>query len=53
MVVNVGRENITSASTNLCCFTVHINNKKRYKISTQKTPIQKYVYFTLTGGQMS
>ena len=54
MVVKVGWENIASASTNLCCFTVHINNKKKYyKISTQKTPIQKYVYFTLTGGQMS
>lgn len=53
MEVKVGWENIASASTNLCCFTVHINNKKGYKISTQKTPIQKYVYFTLTGGQMS
>ena len=28
MVVKVGWENIASASTNLCSFTVHINNKK-------------------------
>lgn len=55
MVVKVGWENIASASTNLCCFTVqaHKQQKRYYKISTQKTPIQKYVYFTLTGGQMS
>ena len=47
------REHSVSINKLMLLYCPHKQQKRYYKISTQKTPIQKYVYFTLTGGQMS